>query len=164
MMMRFGRQFVTAFYFLFYLVPFVAFTLIPYRLETPFRVAPASTYALGMMLGTYVVFLLLTLLPQWSVVRRPGGVARLAAALGRMYSRGGLFFALGMLGMLPVFLSSNFSGYRYDPQNLSEINSSFLLAVIALRQVVVLDAFYTLFVSPSAAHAGWRERFESVLI
>jgi hypothetical protein len=161
-----GQRVVTAFYLLFYVVPLIGFTLLPHRLETPYRTAPPSWYALLLLAGTYSLFLALSVFAAGSAARvRWRRLTRVAAWFGRVYRRRRLAMAVALLALVPVYLSAGYSGYRYDPQNLSEINSSLLLFVVAVHHLILLDVFYSLFVQPQPRRSlPVRYRLESVLL
>ena len=147
-----GRRLVIFYFVVAYAWPWVGNVLLGDQLLSPFRRAPLTPYAVGLVAGTFLLYTLFSrsvfLVPRRAPSRPK--MSRWLATAGRTYSRYRLVTALAALWLSSMYYATGLNSFRYSVLPLSEVGSPLLFVTNLVMTAVGIDLFVMMFMRDPA--------------
>ena len=161
--MSIGQRLVTMYFLVAYALPIAGNLLFGEAIESTYTIFPFSRYSVGLVLGVYLLFLLMSgvrirVFPRFN----PYPLPQMLGALGRMYLQSRPWMAVIAASVALVGYAEGLNSYRYAEAGISEAGSSLLLLMIVTNVVVTVDLFHFMFVVSQEARVSTTRRLESL--
>jgi len=161
-----GHRLVIFYFVVTYAWPWVGNVLLGDQLLSPFRQAPLTLYAVGLVAGTFLLYTLFSrsvfLVPRRAPSRPK--MSRWLATAGRTYSRYRLVPALAALWLASMYYATGLNSFRYSVLPLSEVGSPLLFVTNLVMTAVGVDLFVMMFLRNPADARPLRRVIEDLIL